>query len=328
MGIDSVCRTTVGSVLMCLIALSAPACAGKRARPAAYDIFVQKFVKPGEPTLRLDRELAAPSSQDMQAYTRQLRVLQSKATPKASLLPTIESRDRVLAEALARLALVESAENHRLVAAAYRKAGVPDYAHRHLQRALRLDPHDGAAYEAMAQLWRDWGMPDLALADAYRALHYRPTSASAYNTLGTIFEALGQSSHARQAFDQALALEPSAVFALNNLCYSWLQDGNAAAAEDACGRALVLEPTMTPARTNLALVYAIQGDTGRAEARLLEDPDRAAGPYNVAILRMSLGQYALAAQAFDVAAARRPSSGDARRRAAQARAKAAARMEP
>ena len=34
----------------------------------------------------------------------------------------------------------ESAENHRLVAAAYRQAGVLDFAFRHFQRAVVLEP--------------------------------------------------------------------------------------------------------------------------------------------------------------------------------------------
>ena len=55
------------------------------------------------------------------------------------------------------------------------------------------------------------------------------------------------------------------------------------------------------AQTNLALAYAIQGDIANAEARLLDMPTRATGQYNVGMLRMSLGQYADAADAFDLA---------------------------
>jgi uncharacterized protein HemY len=81
---------------------------------------------------------------------------------------------------------------------------------------------------------------------------------------------------------------------------------------------------MTAARTNLALAYAVQGDLARAETQLLESPDPAEAQYNLGMLRMSVGKYEAAAQAFERAARERPSLWDAGRRAVQARQLAAA----
>ena len=140
---------------------------------------------------------------------RKLRALQSKAAPKNSLLPTIESSNPELARALLLLAMHESAENHRLAASAYRKAGVLDFAYRHFQRAVVLEPCDGVSYDGMARLWRDWGMPDLALSDVHRALNCTEKSAEIYNTLGTILESLGQPRSAERAYRSAVGAQPA-----------------------------------------------------------------------------------------------------------------------
>ena len=84
------------------------------------------------------------------------------------------------------------------------------------------------------------------------------------------------------------------------------------------GRLRWIRPN-TVASTNLALAYAIQGDVGRAETLLMNNSSTASGHYNVGVLRLSLGRYAGAAQAFDQAAAAQPSFWLARRRAIQAR---------
>lgn len=317
-------RLGVRAVALGLVVLAVSACAARR-EPG----FAQRFVRPGEPTADYG-EGAGPTAPapDLQEYSRKLRELQAKATPRVpQLLPTIESRDPALAEALMRVALVPTGENHRLAAVAYRNVGVRDFAFRHYQRALRLEPCDSAAYEGLAQIWRDWGTPHLALGDAHRAIYCRPDSASAYNTLGTVLEALGQRKHAREAFQVALRLQPTAAYALNNLCFLAVRDGDGAAAQAVCERALALDPALVAARTNLALAYAIQGDLARAETQLLDSPDPAQAQYNLGMLRMSVGNYAAAAQAFQLAAQARPSLWDARRRAVKARQLAAAKRE-
>jgi Flp pilus assembly protein TadD len=286
-----------------------------------------RFVKPGEPTVNLDAPEPQPSAPSLGEYARQLRTLQANARTNVSLGTRLESTDPRLAQSLLRLAMVPTAETHRIVAAAYVDAGVRDYAFKHLRRALQLEPCDGQAFEGLARLWRDWGAPDLALGDAHRAVYCRPRSASAHNTLGIILIALGQHVKARHAFEVALQLDGNATFVLNNLCYLALQEGDGHGAERACERTLAVDPTMLAAQTNLALAYALQGDVARAERRLLDSPDAATGLYNVGILRMALNDYGEAATAFELAATTRPSLSEAARRARVARGKAAQREQ-
>ena len=316
-------RRTLRMGAACVIAVAVSGCAARHHRLS------DAFVKPGTPSVEIAAPIAKASPGDLRDYMQRVRAAQANArTPKVtSMAPTLESHDPALSRALLVLAMQESAENHRRVAAAYRNAGVSDFAYRHLQKAVRLEPCGSATYEALAQIWRDWQMPDLALTDAHRAVYCAPGSASAQNTLGTILESLGDHKAAEAAFSKALRLDAHAAFALNNLCYLSLQNGDAVGAERSCARALDLDPGLVPAQNNLAMAYALQGRTAQAEARLIEGADAATGHYNVGILRMSLGQYAAAAQSFGVAASERPSLADAARRAIQARKLAAAQPE-
>ena len=194
-----------------------------------------------------------------------------------------------------------------------------DFAYRHFQRAVILEPCDGASYDGMARLWRDWGMPGVALGDVHRALNCSRKSAEFYNTLGTILESLGQPRNAESAYRTAAALNPRATFALNNLCYLEMTRGNGPAAAQFCEAALAVDPNFAPARNNLALVEAKRGDLGSAEKRLSERSGDGVSLYNVGVLRLTERRYAEAAVAFDQAAAAQPSLTIARQRSVQAR---------
>lgn len=285
---------------------------------ARSDKFASRFVKPGEPTATYDDPNAAPKPV-LSEYVRKLRALQSKAAPKSSLQPTIESNNPELARALLLLSMHESSENHRLAAAAYRKAGVLDFAYRHFQRAVVLEPCDASSYDGMARLWRDWGMSDLALSDVHRALNCSKKSAEIYNTLGTVLESLGQQPAAERAYRSAVALNPRATFALNNLCYIQMNRGDGVAAATSCEAALAIDPNFAPARNNLALVEAKRGDLAAAEKRLRGGSASGFSFYNVGVLRLTEKRYEEAALAFDQAAAAQPSLTIARQRSVQAR---------
>ena len=315
-GLGTVVLAAVGSML----ALSA--CAARHTGPSS------RFITRGDPTVNLGERVEGADRRSLADYATRLRKLQAEARPRSALLPSIESKDAALARALTRLALQETAANHRLVAEAYRNAGINDYAHRHLLSALRLDRGDAAVYDDLARLWRDWGHPDVALGDVHRALFYRPDAPGLYNTLGTVLQSLGQMDEASAAFERALRLDRRASYALNNLCYVALQKDDTTSARRFCERALELEPNMAAARNNLALALAIDGEVAKAESRLLDSPDPAQGQYNVGVLRMSLGQYTQAVEAFELAATKRPSLWIAAQRAAQARALAHGRAVP
>jgi tetratricopeptide (TPR) repeat protein len=250
---------------------------------------------------------------------RDVRDLQAKAGPKSSFLPTIETRNSSLAKALLLVAMQDTAANHRAVSAAYRDAGVLDFAFRHLQRAVALNRCDAAAYDGMARLWRAWGRPDVAIGDAYRAINCNPASAEIYNTLGTIMQLLGQNDNARRAYERAVALDSRATFALNNLCYLEASEGHGAVAERYCNLALAESPAFEPARNNLTLAYIAGDDVTTAERQLLSGERTADRWYNVGMLRLATGRYREAAEAFDQASVANPSLRIATRRAVQAR---------
>ena len=116
-----------------------------------------RFIHEGKPVASYGRAAPVARPAALSESVRRARELQSRATAKPSLLPTIEARDPTLRAALLQLAGAETAANHRLVAAAYVGVGIPDYAYKHLRLALRLDPCDARAYEGLARLERGWG---------------------------------------------------------------------------------------------------------------------------------------------------------------------------
>jgi tetratricopeptide (TPR) repeat protein len=280
--------------------------------------FAQRFIKPGTPSVKMDAPAPRPVADTMHDYVRKVGALQAKAHPTSSLLPTLESTDPLLSKALLLLAMDDTPARHITVADAYRRAGVTDYAFRHYQRATVLEPCSAGGYDGMARLWRDWGRPDIALGDAYRAVYCNPRSSEVYNTLGTVMAALGQERNARDAYRQAIALDARSAAALTNLGYLELQAGHVSEAVRLCAEATSAAPDFDPARNNLALAYLSVGNYAEA-TRVLEEGRDAIAEYNLGVVRLATGEYQLAAQAFDRAAALQPSMNLARARAVQAR---------
>jgi tetratricopeptide (TPR) repeat protein len=238
------------------------------------------------------------SSDDFASYVAQMKARAPEAhPPKNPPSQTVEMSDPMLAAALADLANSPTAAAHRQVATEYRRLGVLDSAHAHLTEAMRLAPHDAAAYDSRARIWRDFGFPGLGLSDAYRAIHYAPLSAAAVNTLGTIFEALGRLGDARAQYSRALQLDPAATFATTNLCHVDTMLGRRAAVA-ACRIALSASPASAVAHNNLALAYAVAGDFTRAYREFLVAGDLATAQYNMGIVYMASQQPERAAEAF------------------------------
>jgi Flp pilus assembly protein TadD len=293
----------------------AVACAGCAAHGTRFG---SRFVRPGDPAISLDGPAKMPRP-DLTHALKDARNLQAPPAPKSSLLPSLETSDSALAKALLLLAMQETPAHHRAVAAAYRDAGVLDFAFRHLQRAASLDHCDAAAYDGLARLERRWGRPDVALGEAYRAIHCNPVSPEIYNTLGTIMQTLGQTENARKAYEHAVALDAHAAYALNNLCYLDVSDGRNREGERFCRMALAASPGFEAARNNLALAYVAENDEAGAEQQLMRGDATGDAWYNVGMLRLAAGRYVRAAEAFDEASIADPSSRIAGRRAAQAR---------
>ena len=230
----------------------------------------------------------------------------------------LESWDPALSAALTRLVVSPTAAAHHQVALEYRRLGVLDQAHAHFMDAVKLDPHDASAFDALARIWRDWGFPERGIADAQRAAQLRPASASAANTVGTLFEAAGRLPQAREWYERALKLDPGASYALNNLCYSavMLTQPDAIAQ---CRRAVAAAPGSRVARNNLGRAYAAAGDLVEVRELFDADVDRAGAQYNIGIIYMGTRQYDKALAAFTAAMQLDPHSALAAERATEAR---------
>lgn len=260
----------------------------------------------------------------LENFVEQVRQLSSVARPRrANEAETIERSDAELAEARLLLAAAPTAGNHRRVAQAYARVGVPDAAYDHFTAALRLEPRDATSLDGLARVWRDWGLPHLGLTHAYRAIYYAPGSPVARNTLGTLLLKMGRNADARAAFELALAMDPHAAYALNNLCFAALLQGDSLHAIEACRGAIREQPGLASARNNLALAYAASGDLAAAASEFSRASQPGAARYNMGVALWATRHFVDAAHAFDEASALRPSLTLARTRARQARSQAA-----
>jgi tetratricopeptide (TPR) repeat protein len=184
------------------------------ARSATTSPFLKKapgFVDVGGP-----EEVVTPVKREEFERARREAVAK-RAAEKRAPLPSIESNDPALGEALAALGTTPSVATHLRVAEQYMRVGVRDMAFDHYSDALQLEPRNVAAFDGRARLWRDVGFLAPALADAHRAKYFAPRSAEVRNTLGTILERRGLCHDALVEYQEALRLKPDAAWAQQNV---------------------------------------------------------------------------------------------------------------
>jgi len=283
-----------------------------------------RHARTSQPQLQQPRAAAAKaaSAESLSDYIQKMRHLSANARPlnKNEAAETLETRDPALTAELLLVSSQPTAERYRSLAEHYRERGVLDAAYRNFNRAIALNPRDGASYEGLARVWRDWGLPSLALGDAHRAVYYAPELASARNTYGTVMQALGHYDEARAAYEVAGRLEPDAAYAANNLCYLAFVEGRIDAAIEKCRKAIAIDPSMAAARNNLGLAFAASGRLDLARDQFVTVSDRASGLYNIGVTYLAAGDAAAALSAFDEASKARPTFHLARERARQIRA--------
>ena len=97
-----------------------------------------------------DATTAAPES--LSEYMQKVRHLSANARPlnKNEAVETLEMRDPAIAAELLLVSSQPTAERYRSLAERYRERGVLDAAYRNFNRAIALNPRDGAAYEGLA----------------------------------------------------------------------------------------------------------------------------------------------------------------------------------
>jgi tetratricopeptide (TPR) repeat protein len=288
-------------------AVLSAACAARLAAPAPPAVL--------EPASVATREIDTPPQSVDPPAIRPVTV---------SSLPSVETWDSALAQALAALVLSPTPEQHLRVADEYKRLRIFDMALAHLTAAAASEAARGAAFDALARLWRDAGHPAAAIGHAHRAVAEAP-GAPTYNTLGTILAALGWLDASRDAFARAVSLDPTAAYAWSNLCYTHFLDRKFDRAVEACTAALTIDPALNAARNNLALAHSGAGRLDRAADEFGRAGDPADVHYNMGVVYLALGQFERAAGEFDAAFELRPSFAAAGLRARQARTLAEAR---
>jgi len=202
-----------GNRALCL-AVAAFVAGGCATQSATSSRFLKKapgFIDVGGP-----EEVATPVKREEFERARR-EALAKRAAEKRAPLPSIESSDPALGEALAALGTTPSVTTHLRVAEHYMRVGVRDMAFDHYSDALQLEPRNVAAFDGRARLWRDVGFLAPALADAHRAKYFAPRSAEVRNTLGTILERRGLCHDALAEYREALRLKPDAAWAQQNV---------------------------------------------------------------------------------------------------------------
>jgi len=198
----------------------------------------ERFVRQGKPAM----DVGGPKLPKMRSVDRRALVSASEAARSpAPVLPSLESTDPDLRDALTRLLLAPTAANYLDVSNQYLRHGVFDRADDFLNRSLAANGPDASIYDARARLWRDWGQPGEGLGDAHRAVFMAPQSAAAHNTLGTVLYRLGRRNEARASFTRALQVDVTAWYAMANLCHLNMNAGDTKTAIDQCHKAAALK---------------------------------------------------------------------------------------
>lgn len=123
-----------------------------------------------------------------------------------------------------------------------------------IEQAIAAEGRRAAFHVAHGSVLAALGDGDAAEQALARALRLDPGNAEALNALGNLRQTAGDSSAAEQAYRQALASRPDYVEALNNLGSALRAQGQLEDAESALRDALRLRPSYANALANLGLV--------------------------------------------------------------------------
>jgi Flp pilus assembly protein TadD len=195
-----------------------------------------RFVREGTPAV----DLGGPRPEILRARRGPLADATITTNVSRFTGSSLENSDAALRTAIARVALVPTAEHYLDVSRAYRARGIMDHALDYLNRSLAVNGPSAIVYDERARLWRDWGYPGEGLADAHRAVYLAPESPAFRNTLGTVLYRVGQADNAVEQFEQVVRLKPDAWYALANLCYVHNVRGRTREAIPLCRRANTL----------------------------------------------------------------------------------------
>lgn len=178
------------------------------------------------------------------------------------------------------------------------------------QKALRLDPKNGAIHHNYGVLLDRLGRHGAALEHLRKALTYQPDFPEAYVNLGNVLDELGETPEALKMYDEALKRRPDSADAFFNKGHALNRMGRYSQAENCFRAALEMEPN-DPACLN-GHAFALAG-LGRDEEAVQQysraiarERDNANYLFNRGLSLVRLGRFEEALSDFEAALAIEP----------------------
>jgi tetratricopeptide (TPR) repeat protein len=150
------------------------------------------------------------------------------------------------------------------------REGRTEEAVQNFQRALQIDPGFLIALQNLGNTYRQQKRWQDAQDVLQRALQVSPESPEANYSLGMVFAQLNDTEHAYEYLEKALTSRPVYPEALNNLGVLYMRTQRPRDAEKSFKESIRVAPAFDQSYLNLARLYAIEGETPKARAVLLE----------------------------------------------------------
>lgn len=189
----------------------------------------------------------------------------------------------------------ENAQIFNNLGQAYRAQNLLGDAADAFERAGELDPNFAEPLNNLGMLFRQVGKMDEAVGCYRDAIARRGDFPEAHFNLALALEHQGDWRSAAGAYDEAIVLRPDYLAALSNLGNLRMAQGRHADAEQLFRRALEIEPNSPEILNNLGNDLRAQGRLGDAaielERCLLADPNRQEAHFNLALIKLAVGDY-------------------------------------
>jgi tetratricopeptide (TPR) repeat protein len=150
------------------------------------------------------------------------------------------------------------------------REGSTDEAIRNFRRALEMDPDYLVALVNLGNAYRQKKSWEEAKSVLRQAVEIKPEDAEANYGLGMVFAQLDDAERAYQYLQKALTARPAYPEALNNLGVLYLRTQRREQAESTFQESIRVAPAFDLAYLNLARLYALEGDSLKARAVLLD----------------------------------------------------------
>lgn len=163
-----------------------------------------------------------------------------------------------------------ASELHALLGQICEQTGDHPGAIRHLENALKLEPHLLDALFTLGVAHQMSGNNLRAIEIFDRVIEAAPALPHAHRYRGLALQELGREPEAKGDFEQALALDPDYAEAMGSLAHLLIKHYHFDAAERLLLRALELKPEMNDVQNSLARLYQLEGRSEEAVAMFRE----------------------------------------------------------